>query len=73
MLKNPENLKGLTVNLVQGLFQLPSRVQISLLFLERNSMDSSYMLWNKFQDYQVRLILTDHFLVKRFDSLTRHL
>ena len=32
MLKNPENLKGLTVDLVQGLFQLPSRVQISLLF-----------------------------------------
>ena len=25
------------------------------------------MLWNKFQDYQVRFILTDHFLVRRFD------
>ena len=36
-------------------------------------MDSSHMLWNKLQDYQVRLIVTDHFLVKRFDGLTCHL
>ena len=72
MLKNPQNLKGLTVNLVLGLFKQCSRVQIFLgVFVERNSMDSSYMLWNKFQDYQVRFILTDHCLVKRFDSLTR--
>ena len=36
-------------------------------------MDSSYMLWDEFQDYQVRFISTDHFLAKRFDSLTCHL
>ena len=36
-------------------------------------MNSSYMLWNKFLDYQIRFILTDQFLVKRFESLTRHL
>ena len=29
----------------------------------KNLMDSSYILWNKFQDYQIRFILTNHFLV----------
>ena len=32
MFKKPQNLKGLTVNLVQGLFKQCSRVQIFLLF-----------------------------------------
>ena len=63
MFKKPQNLKGLTVNLVQGLFKQCSRVQIFLLFVERNLMDSSYILWNKFQDYQPRFILTNHFLI----------
>ena len=30
-------------------------------FVEQNLMDSSYILWNKFQDYQLRFILTNHF------------
>ena len=48
-----------------------SRDQTFCFFVEQNSMDSSYWLWNKSQNYQVRYILTDHFLVrKRFDSLT---
>ena len=34
-------------------------------------MDSSNILWNTFQDYQVSFILTDHLLVKRFDSFYR--
>ena len=71
MLKNPKNLKGLIVNLVPGLFKQCSHAQI--FFVERNNRDSSYILWNRFQDYQVNFILTDHFLVKRFDSLTLHL
>ena len=32
-------------------------------FVERNLMDSSCMLWNKFQDHQLGFILTNHFLV----------
>ena len=72
MFKKPANLKGLTVNLVLGLFTKCSRVQI-FFFVERKSRDNSYMLWNKFQDYQVRCTLTYHFLVKRFDDLTSHL
>ena len=32
-------------------------------FVERNLMDNCHVLWNKFQDYQLRLILTNHFLV----------
>ena len=63
MFKKPPNLKGLTVNLVQGLFKQWSQVQIFCMFVERNVMDSSYILWNKFQDYQLRFILTNHFLV----------
>ena len=63
MFKNPQNLKGLTVNLVQGLFKQCSRVQIFLLFCRTKPyMDSSYTLWNKFQDYQLRFILTNQFL-----------
>ena len=58
MFKKSQNLKGLTVNLVQGLFKQCSHVQIFLFFVEQNLMDSSYILWNKFQDYQLRLILT---------------
>ena len=64
MFKKPVNLKGLTVNLVQGLFKQCSRIQIIFFafFVERKSRNNSYMLWNKFQDYQVRFTLTDHFL-----------
>ena len=39
-IKNPVNLKVLTVNLVPGLFKQGSRFQI-FLFVEQNSMDSS--------------------------------
>ena len=60
MFKKPQNLKGLTVNLVLGLFTQCSRVQI--FFVERILMDSSYILWNKFQDYQLKFNLTNHFL-----------
>ena len=63
MLKKPQILKGLTVNLVQDLLKQCSHVQIFYFFVERNLMDSSYILWNKFQDYQLRFILTNHFLV----------
>ena len=49
MFKKTQNLKGLTVNLVQGLFKQCSHAQMFLLlFVERNLMDSSYILWNKF-------------------------
>ena len=41
--------------------------------VDRKSRANSYILWNKFQDYQVRFTLTDHFLIKRFDDLTCHL
>ena len=63
MFKKSQNLKGLTVNLVQGLLK-------QCFCLERNLMDNSYILWNKFQDYQLRFILTNHFFG---NSLTRHL
>ena len=63
MVKKTQNLKGLTVNLVQGLFKQCFQVQIFVAFVERNLMDSSYILWNKFQDYQPRFILTNHVLV----------
>ena len=46
----------------QGLFTQCSHVQIFFL-VERNLTDSSYILWNKFQDYQLRFILTNQFLV----------
>ena len=36
MFKKPQNLKGLTVNLVLGLFKQRSRVQIFLLFCRTN-------------------------------------
>ena len=32
-------------------------------------MDNSFMLWNKFQDYQVRFILTDHGLLRAWNSV----
>ena len=41
----------------------PSSAFFFAFFVERNLMDSSYILWNKFQDYQLRFILTNHFLV----------
>ena len=62
-LKDPQNLKGLTVNFVQGLFNQCFHLQIFCFFVERNLIDSSYILWNKFQDYQPILILANHFLV----------
>ena len=63
MFKKSQNLKGLIMNLVQGIFKQYSRVQIFFFFVERILMDSSYILWNKFQAYQLRFILTNHFLV----------
>ena len=36
MFKKPQNFKGLTVNLVQGLFKQCFRVQIFLLFCGMN-------------------------------------
>ena len=51
-----ENLKGLTINLVLSLLKKRSRVQTFCFFVERHSMDGSYLLWNKFQDYQARYI-----------------
>ena len=53
MLKKSINLKSLTVNLVLGPFKERSRFQIFyfvFFFVERDSMDSSHMLWNKIQD-----------------------
>ena len=50
MFRKPQNFKGLTVYLPAfGFFAF---------FVERNLMDSSYMLCNKFQDYQFTFILT---------------
>ena len=63
MFEKPQNLKGLTVNLVLGLFKRCSYVQIFFFFVEQILMDSSYILWKKFQDYQLRSILTNHFLI----------
>ena len=55
MFKKPQNFKGLTVNLVIGLFKQCSRVQMFLLFSKTNLYGRcSYILWNKFQDYQLR-------------------
>ena len=39
------------------------RSEFFLLFVERILMDISYILWNKFQDYQLRFTLANHFLV----------
>ena len=36
MFKKPQNLKGLTVNLILGLFKQCSRTQIFLLFCRTN-------------------------------------
>ena len=57
MFEKPLKFKGLTVNLILGHFQQCSHFQIFYFFLELILMDSSYILWNKFQDYQLRLIL----------------
>ena len=63
MFKKPQNFKGLTVNLVLGHFKQCSSIQIFCLFVEQILMDSSYILWNKFQGYQLTFILTNHVLV----------
>ena len=64
MSKKPQNVNCFTVNLVQGLFKQCSHVQIFFgFFVEQNPMDSTYILWNKFQGYQLRLILKTNFLV----------
>ena len=70
MFKTPQDLKSLTVNLTLGLFKQCSRVQIFCFFVERILMDSSYILWNKFQDYQVRFYFNKPFFG---NNLTRHL
>ena len=49
MFKKPQNLNGSTVNLVLGLFKQRCRVQNFCFIVERILMDSSYILWNKFQ------------------------
>ena len=59
MFKQPQHLKGLTINLVQGF--LNTVPTFRFFFVERNLMDSSYIIWNKFQYYQLRVILTNHF------------
>ena len=60
--KKPQNLKGLTVNPAPGLFKQCFRFQIVFcFFVGRILMDSFYILWNKFQDYQLRFIFTNHF------------
>ena len=41
MFKIPQNLKGLTVNLAQGLFKQCSHFQLFSFFVEGNLMDSS--------------------------------
>ena len=61
MFKKPQNLKGLTVNLVLGLFKQCSWVQICLLFVERILMDSPYILWKNFKITNLDLFLTNHF------------
>ena len=58
-----QNLKSLNVNLVLSLVKQCSRVQNFCFFVERILMDSSHILWNKFQVYQLRFILTNHILV----------
>ena len=50
MLKKPQNLKGLTVNLVLGLFKQCSRVQIFFAFL-RNELIALTFYGINFQDY----------------------
>ena len=60
MFKEPQNLKGLTLNIVQGLYKQCSHIQTLCFFVERILMDDYYILWNKFQDYQLRFILTNH-------------
>ena len=39
------------------------------LFVERKGRNSSCILWNKSQDYEVKFTLTDHFLLKGFAQL----
>ena len=61
MFKKPQNffLKGLTVNLVLGLLKQCFHVLIFFAFCGTNP----YVLWNKFQDYQLRFISANQFLV----------
>ena len=52
MLKKPQNLKGLTVNLVLGLFKQCSRVQIFFAFLWNESLLIALTFYGiNFQDY----------------------
>ena len=70
MFKKPQSLKGLTVNLVQGLFNNVPAFRFSCLFVKQNFMDSSNILWNKFQDYRLKI----HFNRTYFgNNLTHHL
>ena len=55
---------GSAVSLVLGLFNNVPVFRFFCFFVERNNMDSSCTVWNKFQDYQVTFILTDHFFSK---------
>ena len=48
---------------VQIFFENVPEFRFFCFFGERNLMDSSYILWNKFQDYQLGFILINHFLV----------
>ena len=74
-LQKPVNLKCLTVNRVLVLLILNNvpAFRFFFFFVQQKSKDNSYIIWNRFQDYQVRITLTDHFLVQTFDDLTRHL
>ena len=65
MFKKTQNLEGLydrESRSIPFLNNVPA-FRLYCFFVERNPMDSSYMLWNKFQDYQLRFILTNRFLV----------
>ena len=61
-----EGLKGLTVNLVIAFFNNVPAFRFFCFYVERKIMDSCYMSWNKFQDYQLRFILINHFLDPSF-------
>ena len=63
MFKNTQNLKGLTVNLVLGIFNNVPGFRFFGFFVERKLMDSCYILWNKFQDCQLRFILKKQFFL----------
>ena len=70
MFRKPQNLKDLTLHLILGLFNL-NNVPGYRFFAEQILMNSSYILWNTVQDYQLGFILTNHLLVTAFK--TQHL